>query len=122
MTDLARSPLGHAATYADAYDPGLLFAVERSPSRAELGLHDPLPFRGADLWTAYELSWLDQNGKPEVAIATFTVPAESPAIVESKSVKLYLTAFNQTRFASSADVHSTIERVLSAAAGATVSV
>jgi 7-cyano-7-deazaguanine reductase len=122
MTDLTRSPLGHAATYADAYDPALLFPVERAPLRAELGLHDPLPFRGADLWTAYELSWLDHEGKPEVAIASLTVPAESPFVVESKSVKLYLTAFNQTRFQSAAEVHEAIERDFSAATGASVSV
>ena len=122
MTDLARSPLGHATTYAEQYDPALLFPVERAPLRAELGLPVPLPFRGVDLWTAYELSWLDTAGKPEVAIATFAVPAESPAIVESKSVKLYLTAFNQTRFAAGDDVASAISADLSTATGASVGV
>ncbi len=120
MTDLGGSPLGHATTYADAYDAGLLFPVERAPLRSELGFGASLPFRGADLWNAYELSWLDANGKPEVAIATFEVPAESPSIVESKSVKLYLTAFNQTRFASAADVAAVITGDLSAATGAPV--
>ncbi len=122
MTDLAASPLGHATTYADRYDAGLLFPVERAPLRAELGLPSPLPFRGVDLWTAYELSWLDPEGKPEVAIATFAVPAESPFIVESKSVKLYLTAFNQTRFPSGSAVAATIAADLSAATGAPVAV
>ena len=122
MTDLAASPLGHATTYADEYDPRLLFPVERAPQRAELGLTEPLPFRGVDLWTAYELSWLDLAGKPQVAIATFTIPAESPCIVESKSVKLYLTAFNQTRFASGAAVATAIASDLSAATGAAVGV
>ncbi len=120
MTDLAASPLARATTYAEAYDASLLFAVERAPLRAGLGL--PLPFRGVDLWTAYELSWLDPDGRPEVAVATFAVPAESPSIVESKSVKLYLTAFNQTRFASGAEVAATIERDVSAATGAPVTV
>lgn len=122
MTDLAASPLGHATTYTDQYDPALLFPVERAPQRAELGLPLPLPFRGVDLWTAYELSWLDPGGKPRVAIATFAVPAESPSIVESKSVKLYLTAFNQTRFPTEAAVAATIATDLSAAAGAPVGV
>jgi len=122
LTDLGASPLGHATTYADAYDPRLLFAVERAPQRAELGIDTILPFRGADLWTAYELSWLTPEGKPDVAIATFAVPADSPSIVESKSVKLYLTAFNQTRFASAADVAAAITRDLSGATGATVAV
>ena len=122
MTDLTASPLGHATTYAEQYDPNLLFAVERAPQRAEIGLAAPLPFQGVDLWTAYELSWLDPGGKPQVAIATFAVPAESPAIVESKSVKLYLTAFNQTRFPAAADVGATIGRDLSAATGSPVRV
>jgi 7-cyano-7-deazaguanine reductase len=122
MTDLARSPLGHATTYAERYDPALLFPVERAPLRAELGLEAPLPFGGADLWTAYELSWLDPPGKPQVAVATWAVPCESPAIVESKSVKLYLTAFNQSRFASAAEVAAAITTDLSAATGAPVRV
>jgi 7-cyano-7-deazaguanine reductase len=122
MTDLEASPLGHATRYADAYDAGLLFPVERAPQRAELRFGAALPFRGADLWTAYELSWLDAGGKPQVAIATFAVPASSPRLVESKSVKLYLTAFNQTRFASEGAVAGAIARDLSVATGATVEV
>lgn len=122
MTDLNASPLGHATTYADTYDAGLLFAVERAPLRAELGLPSPLPFGGVDVWNAYELSWLDALGKPQVAIGTFSVPAASPCIVESKSVKLYLTAFNQTRFASEAEVAARIARDLSAATGSGVDV
>ncbi len=120
MTDLGASPLGHATVYAERYDPGLLFAVERAPLREGLGFGAALPFRGADLWTAYEVSWLDAAGKPQIAIATFAVPASSPRIVESKSVKLYLTALNQSRFASAADVAATLARDLSAATGATV--
>jgi 7-cyano-7-deazaguanine reductase len=122
MTDLATSPLGHATTYADAYDPTLLFAVERAPLRTELGLGPRLPFRGVDTWTAYEVSWLDPAGKPQVAIATFAVPFDSPAIVESKSVKLYLTAMNMTRFVSPTEVRSTLARDLARATGAAVAV
>jgi 7-cyano-7-deazaguanine reductase len=122
MTDLAASPLGHATTWSDAYDAALLFPVERAPLRDDLWLAPPLPFRGADLWTAYELSWLDSAGRPQVAIATFDVPAESPRIAESKSVKLYLTALNQTRFASSAAVAATIARDVGAATGSAIDV
>jgi 7-cyano-7-deazaguanine reductase len=122
MTDLRDSPLGHATTWADAYDARLLFPVERAPLLAELALGPALPFSGVDVWNAYEVSWLDARGKPEVAIATFTVPAESPRIVESKSVKLYLTALNLTRFASRDDVAATIVRDLAAATGAAVGV
>jgi len=122
MTDLRDSPLGHATTWAEGYDASLLFPVERAPLREQLGLPAPLPFRGVDVWNCYELSWLDAGGKPEIAIATFEVPADSPRIVESKSVKLYLTALNLVRFASRDDVATTIGRDLAAATGAAVAV
>ena len=120
MTDLGASPLGRATVYADTYDPGLLFAVERAPLRDGLAFGATLPFRGADLWTAYEVSWLDPHGKPQVGVATFVVSAHSPRIVESKSVKLYLTALNQSKFASRDAVAATLARDLSAATGAAV--
>ena len=98
------SPLGKPASYKDEYDPGLLFSIARAPQREAIGLSGALPFSGADLWTAYELSWLTPSGKPEIAIARFRVPAESPSLVESKSVKLYLNSFSQTRFAGQEEV------------------
>jgi 7-cyano-7-deazaguanine reductase len=58
-----------------------------------------LPFFGADLWTGYELSWLNLRGKPQVALVHFTIPCETPNIIESKSFKLYLNSFNNSRFA-----------------------
>jgi 7-cyano-7-deazaguanine reductase len=120
--DLAAAPLGHATGYPDTYDAGLLFPVPRAPQRRDLGLGDALPFAGADLWTAFELTWLDPHGKPAIAIASFEVPVTSPAIVESKSVKLYLGSFAQTRFTDAAAVTAVIARDLSAAAGAPVHV
>jgi len=122
MTDLNASPLGHATSYTDRYDPKLLFPVERAPLRALLGFGAALPFRGVDRWNAYELSWLDSTGRPQIAIARFTVPADSPRLVESKSVKLYLTSFNMTPFAAEPDVAAAIARDLSAATGAAVAV
>ncbi len=122
MTDLGASPLGHATAWSDGHDPALLFPVDRAPLRAELGISESPPFRGVDLWNAYELSWLDASGKPDVAIATFAVPAESPRIVESKSVKLYLSALNLVRFASRDEIRATIARDLAAATGASVEV
>jgi len=121
-TDLGASPLGRAVAYAERYDPGLLFAVERATQRAAFGLGAELPFRGADVWNAYEASWLDGDGKPQVAIATFVVPADSQRLVESKSVKLYLASFNQQRFEAASVVRSTIARDVSSATGATVPV
>jgi 7-cyano-7-deazaguanine reductase len=122
LTDLDASPLGHATHYAERYDARLLFPVERAPQRAALGVGVPLPFRGVDRWNAYELSWLDATGKPQVAVATFAVPAASRSLVESKSVKLYLTSFNQTRFANEGDVARTIAEDLTLATGAAVEV
>jgi 7-cyano-7-deazaguanine reductase len=122
MTTLSDSPLGKATAYPDAYDPALLFPVERAPQRKELGLSDVLPFTGADRWTAWEVSWLDATGRPQVAVATFTVPCTSPRIVESKSVKLYLTALNNVRFGQRDDLAATLARDLTGATGAEVGV
>jgi 7-cyano-7-deazaguanine reductase len=102
------SQLGKPAAYSDRYDPSLLFPISRSPKRAELGLHGAVPFFGADLWTAFELSWLTPRGKPQVAIAHVTVPCETPNIVESKSFKLYLNSFTNTPFGSADEVRSRI--------------
>ncbi|MEJ7929021.1 NADPH-dependent 7-cyano-7-deazaguanine reductase QueF [Ramlibacter sp. AN1015] len=105
-----QSPLGRAAGGSTHYDPGLLYPIARQAKRAELGLSDvrQAPFFGADLWTAYELSWLTPRGKPQVAIAHVTVPCESPNIVESKSFKLYLNSFGNTAFASADEVRERI--------------
>lgn len=79
-----RSPLGRATTYPDRYDATLLYRIERSGARAELGIGSALPFSGLDIWTAYELNWLDRRGKPHIAVAEIRIEAQSPAIVESK--------------------------------------
>ena len=94
-----QSQLGKSSAYIDQYDATLLFPIPRAGKRAEIGLAGAAPFFGADMWTAYELSWLNLRGKPQVALVHFTVPCESLNIVESKSFKLYLNSFNNTRFA-----------------------
>ena len=94
-----QSPLGKVATYQTQYAPELLFPIPRQDKRDELALAGTLPFFGVDIWNAYEVSWLNLRGKPQVAIVTVIAPADSPNIVESKSFKLYLNAFNQTRLA-----------------------
>jgi 7-cyano-7-deazaguanine reductase len=116
------SALGRAVEYPQHYDAARLFPIERAVQRAALRIGAGLPFRGEDLWNAYELSWLDPRGKPQVAIGEFRVPAESPRLIESKSLKLYLNGFNQERFGSVAAVGARISSDLSAAAGAPVSV
>ena len=115
------SLLGRAAAYPDRYDPGLLFPIPRAAARAELGLDGTaLPFHGHDRWHAYELGWLDARGKPVAATATFLVPADSPNLVESKSLKLYLNSFNGERLDSSDALRARIEGDLARAAGAPV--
>ena len=93
-----QSQLGKSSAYIDQYDASLLYPIARQTKRDELGIAGTLPFMGADLWTAYELSWLNPRGKPQIALAHITVPCETPCIVESKSFKLYLNSFNNTTF------------------------
>ncbi|MGZ5181089.1 MAG: NADPH-dependent 7-cyano-7-deazaguanine reductase QueF [Ramlibacter sp.] len=104
MNTPEQSLLGKPARYSDQYDPSLLYPIPRAAKRQELGIGAQPPFFGADLWTAYELSWLTPRGKPVVAIAHVTVPCETPNIIESKSFKLYLNSFSNTRFASADEV------------------
>src|SRR5437764_6129588 len=99
MNSPEQSQLGKPVAYPDQYDPTLLFPIERAPKREEIGVHGAPPFFGADLWTAFELSWLNARGKPQLAIAHFTIPCETPNIIESKSFKLYLNSFNSSVFA-----------------------
>lgn len=115
MTSPELSQLGRPVAYADQYDPTLLFPIARAPKREEIGIAGTAPFFGADLWTAYELSWLTPRGKPQVAIVHFTVPCETPHIVESKSLKLYLGSFSGTRFASADAVRDRLRADLSEA-------
>lgn len=115
------SPLGKPTEYRSDYAPELLYPIPRQLKRAELGIAaGTQPFVGADIWNAYELSWLNPRGKPVVAVGSFRIPADSPNLIESKSFKLYLNSFNQTVFADLTAVVTTLQRDLSAAAGAPV--
>ncbi len=118
-------PLGREVAYPSHYDAGLLFPIPRTLGRAEIGIdsHAPsLPFIGHDRWHAYELSWLDARGKPVAATATLAVPAASPMLIESKSLKLYLNSLNAARFDTAAHARDTLVADLSRVAGATVAV
>ena len=118
------SPLGKPSAYKTEYDPTLLFPIPRQPKRTEIGLAEgrALPFFGVDIWNAYEVSWLNLKGKPQVALATFIIPADTPNIVESKSFKLYLNSFNQSKIASAEALQQLMHHDLSAATGGTVQV
>ena len=115
MNSPEASLLGKAATYADRYDAALLYPLARAAQRALIGVADRPVFLGADLWTAYELSWLNTRGKPQVALGRFVVPCESTHLVESKSLKLYLNSFNNTVFADMDAVRQTLQKDLSEA-------
>jgi 7-cyano-7-deazaguanine reductase len=117
------SPLGKASEYISTYTPSLLFPIPRATKWAELGLTaDTLPYHGVDYWNCFELSWLLPSGKPVVAIGEFSIPADSPHIIESKSFKLYLNSLNQTVFATTDELVACLQRDLGRAAGKTVGV
>ena len=114
-------PLGRKADYPTSIDPSVLFPIARADARKPLGIAaDALPFTGADIWNAWELSWLDAHGKPCVAVAELRVPCDSPNLVESKSLKLYLGGYAMTRFDDAHDVGVRIADDVSARVGALV--
>lgn len=119
---MTNNPLGKQTEYLTHYAPELLFSIARAESRKALGIAQSLPFWGCDVWTSFEVSWLNQVGKPIVAVAQFTIPCDSEFIIESKSFKLYLNSFNQTRFEHIDQVKKRMEQDLSTTAGALVSV
>lgn len=114
-------PLGRETGYPAQYAPDLLYPIARSDSREGLG-EDPLPFQGTDIWTAWELTWLAPGGMPVVATAEIRIPASSPNLIESKSLKLYLNSFAMTVCEHHGDVRNTIASDLGRCAGSPVSV
>jgi len=116
----AELPLGKPTQYPSDYDPSLLVAIPRSLGRQALGLSGELPFDGVDIWNAYELSWLEPSGKPVVATAELRVPARSPNLVESKSLKLYLNSLNGAQYSSASEVERQILSDLKSVVGCDV--
>ncbi len=114
--------LGEKTDYPDRYAPDLLQPIPRRENRLSLGIGDELPFRGVDLWNAWEITWLDRRGKPAAAVGRVRVPADSPCLFESKSLKLYLNSFAMTPFESMDDVRATVARDLSRVAEAAIEV
>jgi len=119
---MATLPLGQATQYPDQYDPSLLFQIPRSENRLKLNIKQDqaLPFVGVDIWNAFELSWLNPKGKPQIALAEFQIPADSPNMIESKSFKLYLNSLNNARFADEQEVRERLIKDLSGAAGSKI--
>ena len=118
----ANLTLGQKVDYIEQYTPELLQGVPRSLSREQIGVSQPLPFGGVDIWNGYELSWLNPKGKPQVAILQCQVPIDSQNLIESKSFKLYLNSFNQSVFGSADEVARHLSKDLSACAQAPVKV
>ena len=119
-TELKTGPLGESSQYAEGYSPKRLFPMPRAEGRSAVGLRGALDWYGQDVWTGYEFSWLNERGKPEVAVMRLTVAAESSHIVESKSMKLYLNGYAQTRFDSTSKVRDRLAEDLSHAFGGAV--
>lgn len=122
FAELKASPLGKVSNYSAHYSPELLYPIARYLGRNEIGIQQSLPFHGYDTWNAYELTWLNLQGKPLVAIAQIDVPCESPNIFESKSLKLYLNSFSKIKFATQSAICNTILQDLTQITGAPVAV
>lgn len=119
---MATLSLGQTTQYPYQYDPSLLFPIPRAENRAKLGLREgqALPFVGIDIWNAFELSWLNKKGKPQIALAEFQIPADSPNMIESKSFKLYLNSLNNARFEDESEIRELLIKDLSAVAGSKI--
>lgn len=120
--DYSQLPLGKQTAYTDQYDPTLLVAIPRSLTRDFWPENNKLRFFGSDSWTGYEVSWLNSRGKPQVATLLLEYDAMTSNIVESKSLKLYLNAYNQTRIASIKEVQTRIAQDICRIVGANVTV
>ena len=119
--------LGKETVYKASYDASLIFPISRVDNRKKLSMpekkvNNDLPFFGYDVWTGYEVSWLNEKGKPEVAIVEFIIPCESENIVESKSFKLYLNSFNQTKLKGLDEAQARMQEDLSKGFGGDIQV
>lgn len=117
-----QSPLGKKSQYANEYEPSLIFPISRKGNRDAINVPEKLPFQGVDIWNAFEISWLNEKGKPVIAIGELSIPCTTPNIVESKSMKLYLNSFNQSKFSSAEEVQRIIKEDLSKGFGGEISV
>ena len=119
----SNSLLGQKTPYCSDYNADLLFSVPRQEKREELGIDSScLPFSGLDIWTAFEVSWLNLKGKPNAVIVEFAFLTDSEFLIESKSFKLYLNSFNGTKFESQEEVESLMREDLTRACGAPVDI
>ena len=117
-----QSDLGKKVEYDPHYNPDKLFPIPRKTKRDEIGIPDHLPFFGFDLWNHYEVSWLNEKGKPLVALAEISYGCETPCIIESKSMKLYFNSFNNSRFKNENTLQEIIKKDLEERVGGETSI
>lgn len=113
------SLLGKDTNYPTAYQPDVLFPISRAPARENYA-HVEGVQQGKDWWHVFEISWLNMSGVPQVAIGRITLPASSPNLIESKSLKLYFNSLNFAKFESKEAFIATVEKDLSKAAEADI--
>lgn len=107
------SELGKKSDYESSYNPNRLYPIPRAAKRQEIGIKpDCLPFYGFDCWNHYEVSWLNDKGKPMVGIAEIIYDCRSPKLIESKSLKLYFNSFNNTKISSIEALESIVKHDL----------
>lgn len=113
QTNASQTELGKQSQYDSAYNPDRLYAIPRAGKRKEIGINEEqLPFFGFDCWNHYEVSWLNEKGKPMVAIAEIVYDCSTPYLIESKSLKLYFNSFNNTKFNSISEIENTVVKDL----------
>lgn len=107
------SELGKKSDYEYTYNPNRLYPISRAAKRQEIGINpNQLPFYGVDCWNHYEVSWLNNKGKPMVGIAEIIYDCRSPKLIESKSLKLYFNSFNNTKISDTDALEAMIKRDL----------
>ncbi len=115
-----QSELGKKSAYDPHYNPDKLFPIPRKNKRDEIGVPEKLPFFGFDLWNHYEVSWLNNKGKPIVALAEICYDCDTPNIIESKSMKLYFNSFNNSHYNDEKTIQAIIKKDLEASVGGAV--
>ena len=99
---IASTHLGKKISGSETYDPNLIVAIPRIENRRQYNIeNNNLPFKGFDIWHAYEFSSMTKNGIPVTRLMKMKYNCDSEFLVESKSLKLYLNSFNMTRFGNS---------------------
>lgn len=120
---MKKSPLGKESKHGQEYSPDILFPISRFEGRKLLGLPENLSiFHGYDLWNAYEFSWLNNKGKPQCAVLQLRVPANSKNIIESKSLKLFLSSFNFKYFESESALQQCLIKDIASCVGAEITI